>query len=186
MVTKPALVFLGKIKQPFGKFLKIFAVLLILVPVFWRLSGPVSAQTVPTPTVGASPGEAYWTFDEEVTTVGKASERARQFIWWVFDKPAIHYHPVLVELWSISRNIMYVFVVFIVAIIGLGIIISRRSNALGQVFSGIGSPFSGSNYFNIFVKIAKILFICGCFGADSAFGHNHAIFHPVCWRQRSF
>jgi hypothetical protein len=143
-------------KSKFYKLLLISFFIAIFFPLF---SNKLYAVDVPTPTVGAQPGESYWLFDSEVTDVGKSAERARQFIWWVFSSPPIHYHPVFIELWGISRNIMYVFVLLVIVSIGMGIILSRRGSIFGVALSGItGGPLSASGYFSIFIKIVKILF----------------------------
>lgn len=70
----------------------------------------------------------FWAEDPEVTTQGKADERARQFIAWVLGKNAIDNHPTITAIWSVSRNIAYFFVVLLAAILGVGFIIGQRTN----------------------------------------------------------
>ena len=38
-----------------------------------------------------------WIEDQEITDQGKADERARQFIFWVFKTGTIDYHPTLIK-----------------------------------------------------------------------------------------
>ncbi len=70
----------------------------------------------------------FWAEDVEVTNQGKADERARQFINWVISKPAIDNHAILRSVWNTTRNISYFLVVIMAAVIGLGFIISQRTN----------------------------------------------------------
>lgn len=99
---------------------------------------------------------ATWAFDSEVTAVGKNADRARQLLWWVFTHPGIHTAPVLAEVWSISRNIVYVFIVLVIVAFGVGIVLSRRAS-VGSTFSGIASPFSTANLPSLFYRIGGIL-----------------------------
>ena len=69
-----------------------------------------------------------WVEDPEITAQGKADERARQFIWWVLNHPAIDDHPTLKSVWSFSRNIALFFTILIATIFGIGIIIAQRQN----------------------------------------------------------
>lgn len=70
----------------------------------------------------------FWAEDPQVTTQGKADERARQFIAWVLGKNAIDNHPTITAIWSVSRNIAYFFVMLLAAILGVGFIIGQRTN----------------------------------------------------------
>lgn len=70
----------------------------------------------------------FWTDDEEVTTQGRANERARQFINWVLNHASIDNHPVLIKIWTTARNLSYFFVILTAALLGLGIIIGQRTN----------------------------------------------------------
>ncbi len=74
-----------------------------------------------------------WVEDATITAQGKADERARQFIYWVLTHPALDNNPVLVHVWAAARNVAYFFVLIIGAIMGLGIIINRRSNFSSSV-----------------------------------------------------
>lgn len=69
-----------------------------------------------------------WVEDPEITAQGKADERARQFIWWVLNHPAIDDHPTLKSVWSFSRNIALFFTILIATVFGVGIIIAQRQN----------------------------------------------------------
>lgn len=70
----------------------------------------------------------YFVEDPEITVQGKSNERARQFISWVINRSAIDDHPVLKEVWGVSRNVAFFLVLLVAAILGLGIIISRKTN----------------------------------------------------------
>lgn len=75
---------------------------------------------------GPTPGVAQWVFDPEVTEVGKNADRARQLLWWVFSHPGISTAPVLVEMWSVSRNIVFIFVILVIVAFGFSFILLRR------------------------------------------------------------
>lgn len=69
-----------------------------------------------------------WVEDAEITSQGKADDRARQFIYWVVTNGSIDNHPVLLKIWSTVRNVSYFFVIIVAAIMGVGMIITQRSN----------------------------------------------------------
>jgi hypothetical protein len=69
-----------------------------------------------------------WVEDSEITSQGKADDRARQFIYWVMTHAAIDNHPVLTQVWGTVRNLSYFFVILTAALLGLGIIIGQRTN----------------------------------------------------------
>lgn len=69
-----------------------------------------------------------WIEDPEITAQGKADDRARQFIYWVVTHSSIDNHPVLLKVWSTARNVSYFFVILVAAIMGVGMIISQRTN----------------------------------------------------------
>lgn len=75
---------------------------------------------------GPTPGVAQWQFDPDVTEVGKNADRARQLLWWVFSHPGINTAPILVEMWSVSRNIVYIFVILVIVAFGFSFILLRR------------------------------------------------------------
>lgn len=70
----------------------------------------------------------YWIEDQQITTQGKADERARQFIYWAISKNAIDDHPVLKSIWNNTRNVAYFVTLLVAAILGLGLIISQRTH----------------------------------------------------------
>jgi len=70
----------------------------------------------------------YWINDPEVISQAKADERARQFIYWVLNKNAIDDHPILKNYWNMTRNVAYFFVLIVVAVLGLGFIVSQKTN----------------------------------------------------------
>jgi len=69
----------------------------------------------------------FWINDPEVTTQGKADERARQFISWAMNKNAVDDHPVLKSIWNNTRNVAYFLTILVAAILGLAIIVGRRT-----------------------------------------------------------
>lgn len=69
-----------------------------------------------------------WVEDTEITSQGKADERARQFIYWVVTNGSIDNHPVLFKVWSAARNVSYFFVILVAAVMGIGMIVSQRAN----------------------------------------------------------
>ncbi|MBI4009262.1 hypothetical protein HY357_03445 [Candidatus Roizmanbacteria bacterium] len=69
-----------------------------------------------------------WVSDPEVTALGKAGERSRQFLYWTLTHRSIDNHPVLLSVWSLTKNMAYFFLLIVAAIFGLGIIIGQRAN----------------------------------------------------------
>jgi len=80
----------------------------------------------------------FWIEDKEITTQGKADERARQFIFWILNKKTVNNYPVLKDLWKTSKNIAFFFLVLVVAAMGIGMIVSKKSSFVGSVFSQSG------------------------------------------------
>ena len=70
----------------------------------------------------------FWAEDIEVTNQGKADERARQFIYWVINKPSLDNNATLKGIWNSTRNISYFLVIIVAVVIGIGFIISQRTN----------------------------------------------------------
>jgi len=70
----------------------------------------------------------FWALDPEVTAQGQTDERARQFIYWAVNGNAIDEHPVLKQIWAVSRNIVFFLIVLVAAIIGIGFIVGQRAN----------------------------------------------------------
>lgn len=108
------------------------------------------------PQIGATMS-AQWQLDPEVTLVGKNAERARQLLYWVFSHPGVHTAPVLAQMWAVSRNIVYVFIVIVLVAFGIGLIISRRRGGLGPLYSETGPTIFGFTIPGIFFKLGGIL-----------------------------
>ncbi len=70
----------------------------------------------------------YWIKDAEVTTQGKADERAREFISWALNKNAIDDHQVIRTIWSTTKNVALFLFILIVAVMGIMIIVGQRAN----------------------------------------------------------
>lgn len=75
----------------------------------------------------------YWVKDPEITALGKAGERSRQFLNWVLTHRSIDNHPVILSVWNTSRNITYFLLILVVVIMGLGIIIGRKYNYFTKI-----------------------------------------------------
>ncbi len=99
-----------------------------LKDIYPQLQPPQSCATSFTDFQSDPRTKHYWIEDPEVTAQGKADERARQFIYWVLNKNAIDNHSVLREVWQITRNLSYFFLILAVAVMGIGFIIGQRSN----------------------------------------------------------
>lgn len=147
-----------KIKQRTLVFFLCFFLISPLFNIF--LVSPVEAQT-PTP---AAPGLARgaigadWKFDPVVDEVGKNSERARELLYWVFSHPASNRVAVLAKMWSISRNIVYLFFLLVLAAGGIGFIVAKRQGSIGPIFSGVSPPFFGFQIPSFILKVAVLLF----------------------------
>ena len=70
----------------------------------------------------------FWVKDPEVTSLGKGGERSRSFILWVLTHPSIDDHPVLLDVWKLSRNVAMFLILIVVIIMGIGIIVGQRNN----------------------------------------------------------
>ncbi len=150
--------------------LTIFA-LLFLVFVFSSFR-PVLAQTAtpaptlpaatptitPTPAGGLSGGlvptvPVGWVESPAITEVGRNAERARELLGWTFSHPPIYNHPILASMWTVSRNVAYVFVVFTIVMFAVGFVMAQRR---GGTFNGIS--FAGnSQIISVLFKIAGVL-----------------------------
>ena len=100
---------------------------------------------------------AGWKEDPVVTEVGKSAERARELLYWTMSHPAINRSQVISGLWAFSRNVVYVFFIIVIAMGGLGIVVSRRQGKTGPIFSGISSPFAGLTAGTLIMRIAALL-----------------------------
>lgn len=69
-----------------------------------------------------------WVYDADITALGKAGDRARQFVYWAVNTKSLDNSAALKMLWSTSRNIMYVLLVIVTILMGIGIIIGQRTN----------------------------------------------------------
>ncbi len=76
----------------------------------------------------ADKSQNLWVNDEEITALGKAGERSRQFLYWSLTHRSIDNHPVILSVWSFAKNLTYFFLLIVAAIFGLGIIIGQRAN----------------------------------------------------------
>lgn len=68
----------------------------------------------------------YWVEDPKITDQGKADERARQFIYWTLSTRSLDDSPVLKNVWRLTSNITYFFVLFVAAMLGVGLIVGQR------------------------------------------------------------
>ncbi|PIY71645.1 hypothetical protein COY87_05095 [Candidatus Roizmanbacteria bacterium CG_4_10_14_0_8_um_filter_33_9] len=75
----------------------------------------------------------FWALDEEITAQGKADERARQFVYWVINNNSIDDHPVIKQVWNITRNVTLFLFVLVVSMFGLGYIIGQRSQFQSKI-----------------------------------------------------
>ena len=70
----------------------------------------------------------FWVDDPEITALGKGGERSRQFLYWVLTHPSDDDSPVILQIWSLSRNIAYFLLLIIAIFMGIGIIVGQRNN----------------------------------------------------------
>ncbi len=98
-----------------------------------------------------------WQVDPQVTEVGKNAERARQLLYWVFTHPPSYTVPVLAKVWGLSRNIVYALFILVIAIVGVALILKKRDETIGPIFSGIASPIFGLSIPSFFFKILILL-----------------------------
>ena len=70
-----------------------------------------------------------WVEDPEITAQGKADERARQFLFWVFNTGTVDTHPALIKVWNLAKNISFFLLLIVVA----------------SVFEAGGPKFAGSD-----------------------------------------
>ncbi|MBI1862964.1 hypothetical protein HYS00_02495, partial [Candidatus Microgenomates bacterium] len=68
----------------------------------------------------------YWVEDPKITDQGKADERARQFIYWTLSTRSLDDSPVLKNVWKLTSNITYFLVLFVAAMLGVGLIVGQR------------------------------------------------------------
>lgn len=70
----------------------------------------------------------YWVEDPKITEQGKADERARQFIYWVLRSTAIDSNKTIRDIWGFTMSIALISVAVVVAIFGIGYIVSQRTS----------------------------------------------------------
>src|SRR3989344_4593039 len=68
-----------------------------------------------------------WVEDPDVTEQGKADERSRQFLFWVFKTGTIDYHPTLIKVWGLTRNVTFFLLLLVAAMMGIGMIVGQRA-----------------------------------------------------------
>ncbi|MBP6993704.1 hypothetical protein KBB12_00490 [Candidatus Woesebacteria bacterium] len=76
----------------------------------------------------------FWAEDSEITDLGKAVDRSRQFVFWTLMRPAIDQSISLKQIWSMNRNIALGFMILVSAVLGLAIALSLRLRS-GYKFS---------------------------------------------------
>ncbi|MBM3209518.1 hypothetical protein FJZ40_04485 [Candidatus Shapirobacteria bacterium] len=76
---------------------------------------------------------AEWVMDAEVTEVGRNSERARQLIYWLFTHPSLDNSPAIAAIWSVARNIVFVFFVILLIFMGFEAIVFKRRPSLANI-----------------------------------------------------
>lgn len=138
-----------------------FGSLVSPAPVFAQTNTPVPPTPTATPPGGGlgtfNPQSNVWAKSPEVTEVGRNADRARQLLWWVWTHPGIYHAPIIAQLWGVTRNIVYVFIVLVLIAFGIGIMLGRRRGMPGPTFSGITSPLFGMQVPQVFMKLGMIL-----------------------------
>jgi hypothetical protein len=101
----------------------------------------------------------YWTLDQEVTSQGKANERARQFVYWTLSKNAIDNHPSLRIIWNTTSGVALFLFILVSALFGLGLIVGQQSNfqMKVQVWPIVSKIFMGLLY--IVFSYAIVIFL---------------------------
>ena len=101
----------------------------------------------------------FWTLDQEVTSQGKANERARQFVYWALSKNAIDNHPSLRIIWNTTSGVALFLFILVSALFGLGLIVGQQSNfqIKIQVWPIVSKIFMGLLY--IVFSYAIVIFL---------------------------
>ncbi|MEK7078897.1 MAG: hypothetical protein AAB929_02400, partial [Patescibacteria group bacterium] len=101
----------------------------------------------------------FWALDQEVTSQGKANERARQFVYWALSKNSIDNHPSLRIIWNTTSGVALFLFILVSALFGLGLIIGQQSNfqIKIQVWPIISKIFLGLLY--IVFSYAIVIFL---------------------------
>lgn len=96
---------------------------------------PLPTPVLPDTTFVSDPKlRHFWAEDSEITDLGKAVDRSRQFIFWTLTRPAIDQSISLKQVWSMNRNIALSFMILVSAVLGLAIALSLRLRS-GYKFS---------------------------------------------------
>lgn len=74
----------------------------------------------------AFPVFAAWQVDAEVTEVGRNSERARQLLFWLFTHPSFDDNTGTRQIWSVSRNVVYLLFIVVLVAVGFGLMFFRE------------------------------------------------------------
>ena len=74
----------------------------------------------------SSPCFAAWQMDAEVTEVGRNSERARGLLFWLFTHPSFDDNPGTRQIWSVSRNVVYLLFIVVLVAVGFGLMFFRE------------------------------------------------------------
>lgn len=140
--------------------LKILLVIFVLMSNFLLVSHPVFAQAAtaaPTPPTGPQyTNTDNWIQDPIVTEVGKNAERSRQLLSWVFSHAPSYRVPAIAQMWAVSRNIAYVFVIITIIGLAVSLVLSRRN--IGPTFSGVSLGYDlNINLISIFLRVAGVV-----------------------------
>lgn len=73
-----------------------------------------------------SPVFAAWQKDSEVTEIGRNAERARELLFWLFTHPSVDDNAGTRQIWSISRNIVYLLFIVVLVAVGFGLMFWRE------------------------------------------------------------
>jgi hypothetical protein len=96
---------------------------------------PLPTPVTPDTTFVSNPRKYhFWAEDPEITDLGKAVDRSRQFIFWTLMRPAVDQSISLKQIWAMNRNIAYSFMILVSAVLGLAIALSIRLRS-GYKFS---------------------------------------------------
>ena len=136
----------------FLSFIAVASIVLIQPAVSLAQSPGLGNGTTPTPAPG-SVGTSNWVYSPEVTEVGKNADRARQLLFWVMSHPPVYSAPVISEMWAVTRNVAYAFVVLTIIMFAIGFAMAQRR---GGSFNGI-SFGGGGGLGSIIFKLAVIL-----------------------------
>ncbi len=100
-----------------------------------RYSDPVGSTSADPNVFTVNPRlRHFWAEDSEITDLGKAVDRSRQFIFWTLMRPAVDQSISLKQIWSMNRNIAFSFMILVSAVLGLAIALSIRLRS-GYKFS---------------------------------------------------